>query len=384
MDIDYLKILFSILCFQLFFVAVFLFQSKKGKSLSNKLLSIIFLMLLIAVINFYLIIFGQAKDFPKLLFFDDTFMLAYGPLLYLFTQSVIFKNYGLDKKQLLHLLPFFISLGLFMFFVLFTDQESFDNSIKQVTTQNVPIFFRIMEMLILSHIFYYLYRAKTVTRKVMGTTMGIYSSFNQDNFRLLQFILNSFLFLFGLSLLHSFLPFIGFKNGLFITLLLLILFMLYFVNAVLIRMLNQSASISGGITQSVFKKKEKYADSSLSTRDLQGYKDKLQSYMIDNERYLDNELSIHDLSKEINISSKLCSQVINEGFDCNFFDFVNKFRIERAKSLLTDSTDEKLTISEVMYDAGFNSKSSFNTAFKKFTKKTPTQFKKELEMRSTS
>lgn len=384
MDIDYLKILFSILCFQLFFVAVFLIQSKKGKTLSNKLLSVVFLMLLIAVINFYLIIFEQGKSFPKLLFLDDTFMLAYGPLLYLFTQSVIFKDYSLGRKQLLHLLPFFISIVYFMVFVMTSDKESFDNTIDQVTTQNVPLFFRIVEMLILGHIFYYLYKAKSETKKVMGKTMGIYSSFNQDNFRLLQFILNSFLFLFVLSLVHSFLPFVGFKNGLFITLLLLILFMLYFVNAVLIRMLNQSASISGKITQTVFQQKDKYAASSLTKDDLQQLKDKLQCYMIDNERYLDSELSIDDLSREIDISSKLCSQVINEGFHCNFFDFVNKFRIEKAKSLLTNPKDEKQTISEVMYDAGFNSKSSFNTSFKKFTKKTPTQFKKEYQMRSTS
>ena len=55
-----------------------------------------------------------------------------------------------------------------------------------------------------------------------------------------------------------------------------------------------------------------------------------------------------------------------------------------AKSLFRNQTDTKLTISEVMYDSGFNSKSSFNTAFKKFTQKTPTQFKNDLKKGSTS
>jgi AraC-like DNA-binding protein len=105
---------------------------------------------------------------------------------------------------------------------------------------------------------------------------------------------------------------------------------------------------------------------------------------MDNEKYLDSELNIVDLSKELNISSKLLSQVINEGYNCNFFDFVNKYRIDMAKSLFRNQTDTKLTISEVMYDSGFNSKSSFNTAFKKFTQKTPTQFKNDLKKGSTS
>ena len=84
------------------------------------------------------------------------------------------------------------------------------------------------------------------------------------------------------------------------------------------------------------------------------------------------------MSIELELSSKVVSQIINEGYACNFFDFVNTFRIEAAKTLFANLKDEKLTIQEVMYDSGFNSKSSFNTAFKKFTNLTPTQFKNTL------
>ena len=100
--------------------------------------------------------------------------------------------------------------------------------------------------------------------------------------------------------------------------------------------------------------------------------DKLQTL----NRY--SELTIDDLATELALTPKIVSQIINEGYSCNFFDFVNKFRVEEAKSLLSSRTNDKMTIQEVMYDAGFNSKSSFNTAFKKFTKLTPTQFKNNL------
>ena len=99
MDITLLKILFYILCFQFLFVSLFLYQNKNEKTLSNKLLATVFLMVSIVVINLYIIVFNVKVHVPQLLFLDDTFMFAYGPLLYLFTQSVLFKNYRLQKEE---------------------------------------------------------------------------------------------------------------------------------------------------------------------------------------------------------------------------------------------------------------------------------------------
>ncbi len=384
MDVGFLKILFSILCFQFLFVSLFLFQNKKGKSISNKLLGTVFMMLSITVINIYLMVFGFNLKLPQLLFLDDTFLLAYGPLLYVFTQSVIFKNYRFKRKDLLHFIPFIISILIFLLLLIFVKTASFDQTTLLIKNQNIPIYIRTGELLILLHIFYYMYRSKTGINKVLGKAMDFYSSFNQDNFKLLQFILNCFIALFSLSLIHSFLPFIGIKNGLLITLLLIVFFMLYFINSVLLKMLNQSSNETGAMTQAKFSEKVKYAGSRLEAEELILLKNNLSKYMTAKERYLDSELNIVDLSKELNISSKMLSQVINEGYNCNFFDFVNKYRIDTAKSLFMNQTDAKLTISEVMYDSGFNSKSSFNTAFKKFTEKTPSQFKKDLKKRSTS
>lgn len=384
MDVGYLKILTSILCFQFLFVALFLFQNKKGKSISNKLLGMVFLMLSIAVINIYIMAFAVKIKVPQLLFLDDTFLLAYGPLLFIFTQSVIFKNYTFKRKDFLHFIPFFVLLLVFILLLFFIDTASFDRTSSLLKNQNIPIIVRIVELSILLHILYYLYKSKTEIKKVMGKAMDYYSSFNQDNFKLLQFILNCFIGLFSLSLIHSFLPFIGIKNVLLITMLLIVFFMLYFINSVLLKMLNQSSNETGAMTQEKFSEKVKYAGSSLESQDLIRYKNTLSKYMMAHEKFLDSELNIVDLSKELNISSKLLSQVINEGYNCNFFDFVNKYRIDMAKSLFINQTDTKLTISEVMYDSGFNSKSSFNTAFKKFTQKTPTQFKNELKKGSTS
>lgn len=382
MDANLLKILFSVLGFQFLFVSIFLAQNKKGKVLSNKLLAIVFFMVFINIISLYLLVYRIKIEIPQLLFIDDTFMFAYGPLLYLFTQSVVFKNYALQKKDAVHFIPFIIAVCVVIGIVLFVDTQSVSQTTDQMNNQQISIYFRIGELLILLHIFYYLFKSKQEIRKIIGKAKDVYSTFNQDNFKLLKFTLNSFIILFSLSLVHSFLPFIGIENGLLITLLLMILFMFYFINSILLKLLNQSSNESGAITQNDFK--EKYAGSNLSKTALKTYINSIGNHMKEKQRYLDSELTISDLSKELDIPSKIISQVINEGYDCNFFDFVNKYRIDAAKSIFKSQADKKLTIQEVMYDAGFNSKSSFNTAFKKFTNQTPTQFKNTLQKGSTS
>lgn len=378
MDIILVKILFVILWFQFLFVSAFLFQSNKGKTLSNYLLALIFLMISIAIVNLYINVFAVSVKFPQLLFVDDTFMFVYGPLLYLFTESVLFKKYQIDRKKIIHFIPFILVVIFLIFVMLNVKINSLIAIINSIENQDIPVYVRIGELLILSHIISYLILSKRKINRVNSVATDTYSNFNQDNLKRLNFILNGFIVLFVISLIHSILPFMGFRNGLLISLLFLIGFMFYFINLILLKMLQESTNNSGIITLVRLRNKEKYAGSKLTDAELNTYKSKLWNHMEQEKKYLNSELTIHDLAKELNLSSKILSQIINEGYSCNFFDFINKFRIEEAKRLILNQTDDKMTILEVMYDSGFNSKSSFNTAFKKITKLTPTEFKNSL------
>ena len=100
-------------------------------------------------------------------------------------------------------------------------------------------------------------------------------------------------------------------------------------------------------------------------------------YMKNNRPYLDPELTLDQLAKQLSLKSRLLSQVINDELGQNFYDFINRYRIEEASRLLTNPKDPKITVLEVLYEVGFNSKSSFNTLFKKYTGLTPSEFKKK-------
>jgi len=105
-------------------------------------------------------------------------------------------------------------------------------------------------------------------------------------------------------------------------------------------------------------------------------KSRLHELLTREELYLDTELSLAKLAKMINLSSHQLSYVINHGFNQNFYGIINKFRVEKAKMLLADRELNKYSIIGIAYESGFNSKTSFNTIFKKMTGQTPSEFKK--------
>jgi len=106
--------------------------------------------------------------------------------------------------------------------------------------------------------------------------------------------------------------------------------------------------------------------------------DRLKNYMIEKKKYLDPELTLSNLAKDIGISRSQLSQLLNDGLGENFYDFVNKFRVEEVKRLMTDPQARNFNLLGIALEAGFKSKSTFNLIFKRFTGLTPTEYRKNL------
>lgn len=109
---------------------------------------------------------------------------------------------------------------------------------------------------------------------------------------------------------------------------------------------------------------------------LEETKAELIDLMDSKKPFLDCELSLVKLADLMNTSTHLLSYVINTGFNENFYQFVNRYRIEESKKLLLDPNMNHLSLVGIGYEVGFNSKTVFNTTFKKMTEFTPTEFKK--------
>lgn len=122
----------------------------------------------------------------------------------------------------------------------------------------------------------------------------------------------------------------------------------------------------------------KYEKSSLSDESKEMILAKIRREMEDNSYFKNRLASLPGLAKQINETSHHVSQVINEKLNKNFFELLASYRVEHAKMLIQKDKNSKLTVEELADIVGYNSKSSFNIAFKKYTLKTPSEYRKSL------
>ncbi|WP_454059476.1 helix-turn-helix domain-containing protein [Elizabethkingia ursingii] len=110
--------------------------------------------------------------------------------------------------------------------------------------------------------------------------------------------------------------------------------------------------------------------------DFESLKQKLLTLIETQKPYLEGDLNLLKLSELIGISTHQLSYLLNNGFNENFFQFVNKYRVQHAKELLISDSYNKLSVLGIAFDSGFNSKTAFNTFFKKTVGVTPSEFRK--------
>lgn len=102
------------------------------------------------------------------------------------------------------------------------------------------------------------------------------------------------------------------------------------------------------------------------------------TFMEERKPYLDPELTLSMLARELNMSRSQLSQLINDGIGDNFYDFVNKYRVEEVKKLMADPAFNHYNVLGLALEAGFKSKSTFNLIFKRFTGLTPTAYRTRI------
>jgi AraC-like DNA-binding protein len=135
------------------------------------------------------------------------------------------------------------------------------------------------------------------------------------------------------------------------------------------------AIVSRSLTEK-FQSKKKYRKSSLSKPEALHMISQLEYLMDTQKPYVNSGIKLKDLSGMLEISERNLSQIINEYIHQNFSDYVNSYRVKYAMNLLTDPSLKEKTILWVLFEAGFNSKSSFNTIFKKVVGCTPVEYRK--------
>ena len=369
------EVISVITVFQLLLFAFFLLTIKKKNETGFRILSAFLISNALFIINYLF------YDIEKLLnvslinfrFIGFSFGFLFGPLLYLYTKSLTKKNYSLTKKNFLHFIPFLIYniIILFSYHLLNSTQKisllQKGNVLPQWASNLIYVSLHLQILI-------YMFLAVNILMSYKNDLKKVFSSIEKVNLSWLMIILFAFIFMWLIDLTH----FILFKTiSLPDSIYNIMNFFSLSINFVFAFLIVYKGLKHPELFYELNEQEEKtkYEKSSLTKEESIEYLTKLQDFMIAEKPYLEPDLTINDLANKVSISSKTLSQVINENLNQNFFDFVNSYRIGEAKKILSDA-ENKITVLEVLYSVGFNSKSAFNSAFRRHTGVTPTEFRR--------
>lgn len=365
------EILCCIASFQLLLFAVFLFARNKGKAISNKMLGLFFLAKGISICDI-LIRYNRefaAANAPWLFFIAGSFDFLFGPTLYLYVKSVVFNKFTLKKTDFIHLVPFVLYIVYITATYLVYSPDVQRKLLSSGFFTTVFMYYGIWSMY---HGLVLVYMLLILRVMVIygGEIRNNYSNLKTVNLRWLKIVIIGFVCMWSFYLINHTLYVVGLKMSGVLDLfgkLTLVGFSSFLILKVLSR-----PGILPGINPPGGTRKE--GDKKIRRDDLE----KLTSYMKTEKPYLEPDLALQELAERTSFTPRRLSYIINTEFNKNFFDFINEYRVNEAKALLAGPEASKRTILEILYEAGFNSKSVFNSIFKKRTGYTPSEFKKNV------
>ncbi|MDM1072441.1 helix-turn-helix transcriptional regulator [Empedobacter brevis] len=363
--------------FMVFLLALFLVTVKTKHKLSNCLLAFFLFTNAVDAIKF--LQRGFPANYINLEAFRWSFVYLFSAAFYLYVLSVCYTNFRLKAKHLLHAIPFLAFNVFIMWGIIFVDRPAKIKFINSMGDMPLWQFF-----LILFEVLFQVYFVASflVIRKAKKVYLENYTNPNISALNALYKITTLYYVLHFIVLMRWLVTFIFGWGKVELRDWIVCLDGLAFLFCTcwyLFVALNNPDFFRG--VNSELKPIKKVVSKEKSISEINEEKNKeiesLKDFMVKNEPYLDSSLTIQDLAEQVEMPVKDLSTLINLYMDKHFFDFVNEYRIEKAMQILKDASQKELTVLEILYKVGFNSKSSFNTSFKKYTGKTPTDFRKE-------
>lgn len=355
---------------QALLLACALFTAKRGNRTANRFLAAFAFVIAISIGGVSLSKTPYVLSFPHLRMLHQPFYFLGAPLLFLYVRALVLRKTRLEKKELLHFIPFALCVVYLSPYYL----QSATDKLISYSTYNGPQWFRIRSALLILQFLIYL--------SLIGSMLLGYSRKNGERATATQktalfqirFLLVTFLALWAIGVLHyiaSLLSTTYYSTP--ETDLIIPLGITAFIYALAYLGLRKPDSLT---PPSDLPPAKKYEASSLTRERSERHVQKLLRFMETEKPFIDGELTLQKLAKKLSIPTQHLSQVINERLNQNFVDFINTYRVEEAKKRLVDPAKKHYSILAIAEEVGFNSKSSFNLVFKKHTNMTPSEFRK--------
>jgi len=361
----------------------FLLLSKKNKTLADMLLAAWMLILGLHLTLYYFSYTRLDFKYPFLLGYILPFPLLHGPMLFLYTAALTGRLPKWKNINLLHFIPFLFFFIYFFDFFTSSSEEKFA-FIDRLKAGEIDVYLKLQYPLMVISALTYLALTFLMLRRHQKNIRGYYSySSERINLHWLRNLLIGMAVIWAVVITVN-----AFRNEftddapIYATVVLFVISMGYFgirqgniftATPGTASMLNEVKSEEIPLTGSETIQK-RYAKSGLKDNEAASIEARLKSLMEKDKLYLDENLTLPKLAVVMDILPNYLSQVINERYGKNFYDFVNTFRVEEFKEIVRDPKKKHYTLLTLAMECGFNSKSSFNKYFKKATGKTPSEY----------
>ena len=366
---------FGLGAFQAFLFSLLLLI-KKEKNPADKFLAGFFFVICLYLLNIYLVKFSLWKAYPDILLVHTFISLAFGPLLYFYVTSLIGRR--VSKKQVLyHTLPILGTFLVILPFILRDDSEKWLYFTGKFI--NLPLNVSIgtfMQHLSAPIYFIWIINILNGHKEKLKNT---HSSTDRISLGWMRKLLYGVITIWLIDCINVYaLNFTDLDVHYSISWIIKLTF-IAFIILIGYYGINQG-SIFVTIQQQIAKEDEAPSASKkiVSADTVKENTDTLIRYMENEKAYLNSDIRIQDIATSLNLPVHLLSHTINSNLNQNFYDFVNTYRIDEAKSRLKNEQYQDLTIVAIAFDCGFNSKATFNRLFKQYTGLTPSQYKKGI------
>ncbi|MBK8805280.1 MAG: AraC family transcriptional regulator [Bacteroidales bacterium] len=338
-------------------LAVYFIKTRKEKTGNNLYISFILLIYAIMILCSLILSSGIDRSLFRLAHIGNQTIFLIGPLIYFYADSFINNKKSFSNKELFHFVPFALAtiyLVIKLYWI------------------HIPITCRVNHILLgllsfVHSIIYFLYTIQKIWKKASFLNESD-SKLEVKSLKLLKYIVWGF---FSILLIKTIFfvmwDISGYYNGCneivnlyFLTSFILLNILTYFI-------LNNPQ---------FFHEIKKYRYSVLNENEKQHYKEQLILLFENDKIYRNPLLSLNLLSKKLSIPSRYLSQILNESLGKSFYELVNWYRIKECIEQISDSNNSK-TILEIAFEVGYNSKSTFNSAFVKHTGICPKDFRKK-------
>jgi len=354
-----------------------LLLGKTNKSLPDYLLGVIFVLYVISIGSVYLELQNIKNYFPDSAIINTSwiFLFLHGPALWFYIKSLSDREFRFKPMYLLHFIPFiFFSVFQYFHFINLTVPEKIRFLENDLFKEQVSYKITVLAIGV-STISYNIWALNLIRRR-REKLMQQYSKIEDIDLGWLNALTIAALInysvnvaLFSLDLIFHFAThkFLMFLTNSFATV--YVLFLGYFgirKGNIFINNVREIRESGGKSTLN------KSGSPVISTDD--AFIRTLIRNMEEKQPYLDPDITIYRLSELMNVKIEYLSEVLNSRLNQNFFDFINKYRVEEFKIQCILKANSHLSIMGIAYNCGFNSKASFYRAFKKFESMSPSAY----------